>query len=494
MSRHLVLLLLAGCVLLAPQPAVAQPKEERKQTIIPADGTDVLQFLLDRAGIKPIKKAELWSLGRMDDVIVIVLGDPDLITAGRQPHALAANVASSGGGVLIASDSSTRLVHDLGDIHIPGTVAGGPKTRRESLFLGRDNLPFVVPRRRPLGNPDTYWDLFEGLTRIATNKPAYIQLNVGRSVTPLASYSEDCVVNPTNGRVRNVDAGRDFFAVSVGGLGPTLILADPSIFLNQMMLATDPAGTRTDNLEFAARVVNYLSHEDGRPKRKRCVFFQNGEVVERFDTLRNAMQPPLPLPNLWAMQPKITDLADKLVDDVQTKDIPNRLLGEQESTRNDRFRGIMVYVLALLTIRAAWYLLRRLWAVKRPADGPPAPPGGLPVTDRGEKPVGVFDRRQRELLRRNNLYEPVHAAVREMFLAAGAPPDAGAKLPRVRIDSIVTRPDTLKEALQELWRIGFGPPRVVTVNRWRQLEPLFERVRQAHADGKWSFEAPRHRG
>ena len=45
----------------------------------------------------------------------------------------------------------------------------------------------------------------------------------------------------------------------------------------------------------------------------------------------------------------------------------------------------------------------------------------------------------------------------------------------------------LREALADLWKIAHGPPRVVTVQRWNLLEPLFERLRTAHAEGKWRF-------
>ena len=70
---------------------------------------------------------------------------------------------------------------------------------------------------------------------------------------------------------------------------------------------------------------------------------------------------------------------------------------------------------------------------------------------------------------------------------ANAPTDAGKKLPKVVISDVVSRPETLREALTDLWKIAHGPPRVVTVQRWNLLEPLFERVRQAHAEAKWRF-------
>jgi hypothetical protein len=74
-----------------------------------------------------------------------------------------------------------------------------------------------------------------------------------------------------------------------------------------------------------------------------------------------------------------------------------------------------------------------------------------------------------------------------MFAESGAPAEAGQKLPKVAISKAISRPNTLRDALADLWKIAHGPPRVVTVQRWNVLEPLFERVRQAYADGKWHF-------
>src|SRR5205823_6219135 len=123
---------------------------------------------------------------------------------------------------------------------------------------------------------------------------------------------------------------------------------------------------------------------------------------------------------------------NKVVDQFETNDVVNKaLVGTGEPERNRRFKFIMEFILAMLAIRAAWYLVKRLWIAKRSSDPPSAVPGGLPTAPRGERLAGVFDRRQRELLRRNILYEPASAVVRELFAEAGAPPDAGKKLPKV---------------------------------------------------------------
>ena len=396
---------------------------------------------------------------------------------------------------LYGMDLANAFRHSGASVITGSPTSGGRDTNEKSLFMGRSNLPFVVPLPQPANASGAQWELFKDLARIATNKPSYIVSPEprGELAAPLATFPDDCVVMVPNAFFKPVDEERHFFALGGTGAHPDtlqdyrfLALADPSVFINQMMLADDPANGRTDNLEFAARVVGFLAAEDGR--RTRCLFYQNGEIVERFDTLRSMMRPPLPMPNIWAMQEKITDLGNKVIDHFETNDTANKaFVGSGDAERNRRFKFIMEFVLALLCVRAGWYLVKRLWVSRRKPDGPSAVAGGLPPTRQGDRPAGVFDRRQRELLRRNNLFEPIRTLVREMFAEANAPTDAGKKLPKVVISDVVARPDTLREALADLWKIAHGPPRVVTVQRWNLLEPLFERLRTAHAEGKWRF-------
>lgn len=477
-------------------------KDDAKKPTVPADGTEILQYLLDRARIKPVTVEELrQGLTRFDDVIVISLGNPHAATRGGWiPISLATHAMQFGGAAMIAADSAVdfRAGNFAADAAIPnGSVYGRlGRTRPASLFLKRDALPFVVPKDPPPnGSPES--DLFEGMTRIATNKPSFIlnPVPINAFRTHLATYPSDCFVfDPRTGREERVDPDKHLFAVGGSGWHPNfgrtyrfLTLADPSVFINQMMVASDENGP-VNNLVFAARVVEFLAERDDGGRRTRCVLYQNGEIVERFDTLRSAMQPPLPLPNFQALQEKLTEFVNRTIDNLETKDAFNQgLVGREESTRNQNFKWIMRGFLILFLIRIVYYLLKRTWSAKRPPDGPAPPSGGLPSTEAGERPPGIFDRRQRELLRRNNLYEPVRVIIREMFHEAGAPADPGKRLPEVEISDVVTKPDTLVDALTDLWKIAYGPARVVTVQRWRLLEPLFERVRQAHAEGKWRF-------
>lgn len=505
MTRRLLASLLAFVALAATPAAAQQPRaDEPKGPTIPADGTEVLQYLLDLKRIKPVTAQELKNLNRLEDVIVIVLGQSNDWQGGNQsPLEWASHVMYNGGAALVAADTKVDFPRSFtgararvvgqSPTRIPGTIVTG--TARGTLYLGQPNMPFVVPLPRPPVGDGPEWELFDGLTRIATNTPSYIQ-----SPDPRGEFGSQLAGFPNGsfttefGRSRNLDPDVEFFALGGSGMNPDskrryrfLAIADPSVFINSMMIGSDQE-VAPDNLQFAERVIKYLSEEDGRMKRTRCLLIQNGEIVERFDTVRSMMRPPLPLPNIWAMQEKLTDLGNKIIDQFETNDTVNKgFVGSTESERTRRFKFIMEFILAMLCIRAGWYLLKRVWIARRKPDGPSAVAGGLPSTAKGDRPAGFFDRRQRELLRRNNLFEPVRTAIRGMFVEAGVPDDAGKKLPRVVIADAVTRSDTLREALQDLWKIAYGPARVVTVQRWNLLEPIFERVRQAHADGKWRF-------
>src|SRR5262249_29434134 len=91
------------------------------------------------------------------------------------------------------------------------------------------------------------------------------------------------------------------------------------------------------------------------------------------------------------------------------------------------------------------------------------------------------------LFGRNNVYEPARDLVREFFASIGIRGEPGPKHPRLVISNVVRKPDSLRKAVKDFWKLAYGPPQVLTVNRWREMEPYFDRLRQAHADGKWQF-------
>jgi hypothetical protein len=505
MTRRIPVGFAAAVLLLAPVPGFAQrggPLEDARQPAgVSGDGTEVFRWLLDRAGVTPVQPWELRDLD-FGNVIVIVLGDPapHRTIQWRSPEDWATHAVKRGGAALVATDSAHVFANEFpfsrDRRNRPYTVAGIKVQGDDRGYLGRPNCPFAVPRARPpAAGPE--WGLFDGLTRVATNAPSFFTLPLPQAGAPhvLAGFPDGCSF---------VDAFREDdpadFPLAVGRSGSHpesgeryrfLALADSSVFINEMMVPVRPGDGPPDNLLFATRVVSFLSEEGGEQARKRCLFIQNGEVIGSFDDLNGLLRPPpppIPLPSLDKLQPKLVDAGNQILDRLQTNNAHNTaLLGRTPERQARRLRDVMTGLLVVVCIYSAWFVLRRVWGARQPTDVPPPPPGGKPPTAPGVPQPGVFDRRQQELLRRNNVYDPVRVAVREMFAAAGAPAAAGPKLPKVVISDVVRRPDTLRAALAELWKIGYGRPRAVTAQRWAVLEPLFGRARQAHADGKWRF-------
>ena len=481
---------LATAGVVAQQPT-AQPVE-----IAPA-GTELYRALFDLRGIKPIKRQELQNLRRYDDLIVVVIGSAEFSDIA-DPVDFATRVLGSEGAALIAADTTL----DLGwtEFRTTARIVGAQIdcTDAERVLAVREpgsapdvpprplrSCPFVVPltpdeiRAAPDPN-EGIGKVFRGLTRVATNSPGYIVTDnlSGRFRSPLASLPRNTFQLVPGGMVRlpqNV-----FFAIGSDGgdLGgyQFLALADHSVFINQMLL--EPG---TDNLELADRTIEYLQGSLGQ--RKRCLFVENGRVVENFDGLRKAFSNPggMPIPNLGAMQDKLTDLGNAIVDDIQTRNVPNTIL--------DRVLGRTRVWWSLVALAAAYgviHLLRRWASARKPTDVPPPPT--VPGAPTG--PPGVFDRRQKELLRRDNVYEPVRDTVREFFVAIGIHGEQGPRHPKLVIADVVRKPDSLRKAIRDFWKLAYGPPQEVSLARWRELEPYFGRLREAHADGKWRFVMP----
>jgi len=503
-------LLTAAALLLFPAIvlAQAQPKiEPTPKTIeIPADGSELFRALLDRAGIKPIKEQDARSLLHAEDVIVIVMG-----TTNHNHHrsnfgnglTIAKSIIDNGGAALIASDSALELATfnpgnrpHISSMRIKCHVPELTHTvvLEDGSIEAQPDCPYLIPiePRQDLG-----WDaespltkLFSGdkqgarkLTRIATNSSSFLALQGfgGEMQQPLAKFPRGCVARRTD------PWGTDTFKIeealfAVGGYGTQdefsgsyrfLAMADQSVFINQMLI--EPG---TENLELTYRVIEFLQ---GPTTRRRCLFIENGRVIEKFDDLRHAFakpKPPLPMPNLGAMQEKLVDMGNKLVDDLQSRNVFNKAL--------DRIFGlpsIVRLLLLLATLYGMWFILRRMFVSRKPTDLPQPPA----VAGVATGPPGVFDRRQKELIRRNNIYEPVHDLVREYFASSGIHGEQGPKLPKLVISKAVRKPESLRMALRDFWKLAYGPPQEVSVNRWRELEVYFDRLRIAHTEGKWHF-------
>ena len=485
------------------------PEPQPPQVQIPGGGTELLRALLDREGIEPIREFDANKpLDRNTIVISIGLLDG---TDWNDPLQHVRRVIAVGGAALIATDSFSRVhEHDrdprtnnpVGWFH-RGTVTADWQNPQHT-YNSRPDCPIVVPvSPDEVGDaperPGRVWNVFRGLKRVVTNQPTYFQERRFRQEYqyPLArlpkSSRASADENPNVSRAIN----SPLFAV--GGDGPDwfgnpgfsfLAMADSSVFINQMLMEQN-----TDNLELTLRAIEYLQGPD--KTRTKCLFYENGRVVEKFDGLRNAMAKPRPkippeaMPNLGGVlgknQDKLIDAANGFADQLQNRDaIHKMLVGDPGSERERNSAANWIERTAIVaSVAVILFLLRRLWRAKHPQDIPPAPVTGAGAASTG--PPGVFDRRQKELVRRNNVYEPVRQLTREFFATAGAPENPGPQMPDLEISDAVRKPNSLRQALRDMWRLAYGPPTPMSAQRWFELEPYFERLKLAHTENKWRF-------
>lgn len=497
-----------AAALLAVPTARAQPPgfpepAPQPQVVIPAAGTELFRALLDRKGIEPVTPDDPRFANPDANTIVVVIG---VLPGGDWNEGLGRvrQAIAAGGAALIATDSSVNLYeHDNGPRNgnpvgwLTGDVTADWRND-EHTYQRKSTCPYVVPISpdelgAPPQKPGRVWSVFRGLTRVTTNQPTSFQpQRLGRE------YQYRLARFPDSARIDGERPNRPpLFAV--GGDGPArfnapgysfLAMADSSVFINQMLMAPG-----TDNFKLTEQAIEYLQGPD--KARKKCLFYENGIVVEKFDGLRESMRtppakiPPGAMPNLGPLfgkhQHKLVDFLDAKVGELEEKDVFHRsLVGTPGSPRErNTAAGYLERAAVLASIAGVLYLLLRLWRVRHTQDVPPAPSTGAGVASTG--PPGVFDRRQKELVRRNNVYEPVRNMAREFFAAAGAPENPGPRMPELEITRAVRKPDSLRHAIRDMWRLAYGPPTPMTAQRWFELEPYFERIKQAHAEGKWRF-------
>src|SRR5262249_50964145 len=151
--------------------------------------------------------------------------------------------------------------------------------------LGESDCPYVVPiAPEDEEAADAAWQVFRGLNRIATNTPAFLRVDWGeRIAAPRARFPNGCSLGPLQRTRLPKDAlfaagGELLFPGINRPLARFLAMADHSVFINQMLI--EPG---TDNLELTYRIIEYLQ---GPNKRKKCIFVEDGKLVEEFDTLR----------------------------------------------------------------------------------------------------------------------------------------------------------------------------------------------------------------
>jgi hypothetical protein len=417
------------------------------------------------------------------------------------PNQIASYAAQTRGNILIASSDRYQFPACSPNDKITGFPV--ECSNLEATLRGKlPDCPFVIPApgsevENLKSTRSAEQRLFievgneqKALTHVAAGAPSYITLDSieQKDLKPLAFFPRGCKAR--NGNANDSFSLNQKTAFAVGGdlIEPNnslhfrfLAFASSKVFNNALLyLATaDNPEDQTDNMELCFRTIDYL--QGPNQQRKKCVFFENGRLIDHFDDLARATAGktmPFPSINLGSLQKDLIDRGNSLLDGFQKEDTPNKIVN-----RLLPLRTLALTLFWVISISACFFMLRKLVGSRKPTNIPPAPT----IAGATSEPPGVFERRQKELLRRNNVYEAVRDLVRDFFESVGIHGEPGAKHPKVQISKVVRKPDSLRLAIKDLWRLAYGPPQVVGVSQWRDLEPYFEKVRQAHEDGKWAF-------
>jgi hypothetical protein len=259
------------------------------------------------------------------------------------------------------------------------------------------------------------------------------------------------------------------------GEGRVLVLADHSVFINQMMLPVPPDN---GNLAFAFNCLSWLRGE--RLERRRVLFVEDGAVQTKFDVplksgrlTRDEM-----LRALWGRRNEIAGWANDALDSWQQSKGVDEALGEDLEARGVSPPAVAKYALLGLTALLVVYGLYRLGTRlrHRPEKGLPAlgaEPGGMPP---------VIEQRHLTLLRSGNVWEAARELTRQWFAARGAPPSGAA--PRVESAGGWWRRRRVRALVGWLWRLAHAEvPGRVPPGRLRGLLRRLEELDAALARG-----------
>jgi hypothetical protein len=430
------------------------------------EGTHTLRAILNKMELEPIPSEGQFRNevinGDSSRMLIIVLGEDREKQEGsvldRIPHGRGRikSFLASGGAILVASD---RELCDWAKPSQQSSIVTGAfvqATLLESMYRGSADCPFV----HPLVNEDV--PVFDGLRRVATNRPSYLNLRSVRPLPSLARFPKDCELE-TRLPAENLKP----FVFAAGGRvenGRMLVLADHSVFINDMMLKTD-----NDNFDLACNALQWLT-ENG--KRNRVLLVDEGAVVANFNVILK--EPPLPpLPGL-PPESELIRVTEQRLAQLQRENYFNNkavsALGGEDTARRYLIRVLVVVGTVGLLIFAGL----RLGRVRHRID-PRLPSSGPELWQASAATLAA--QRQQALVQAGNFWEPARALARQFFeTVANCRPDSwatpGRRPPQLNLAQAGGR--RIDKDVRALWRLAASttPYRVAAVDFQRLLTLL----------------------
>jgi hypothetical protein len=456
-------ILFAGCVI---SPAFGQPKARPY-----GEETYAFRGVLSALHVEPPPPAN-DLLDRPQNRILIVFGRTEVLDPmldGRLKEFIEA-----GGAVMIATDrrTSDRLFQEIG-VRISG-VSVTTLPAADLAYRNMPECPFVweFGQIKANGGPRAGF-LFQGLgiePRVATNLPSAIagSTNIIPAATLRAPGHSFSLAGLRDFRV-SVD-GQSLFAVVGNPLtwkkGRLLVLADHSIFINDMMLQAD-----TDNIRFAFNAVRWLADAGNGQRRTTVVFLDDGEFQADFNVSLDYPPPPdMPL----------VPLANEIIIGLERENAFNNMLFEMTGGPTPVLRTTaLVLTLGLLLLG----LYRFLQGRYRPDARAPKLPCRL---DALTAAVPTVERRHQAVIAQGNLAEAARELAHQAFAAVGLTPSADAPPPAVSVSGWAPfRAWRWGREVRSLWSMAArGPVRRVSPAALQQLDVTLHNLLAAVAAGQ----------
>jgi hypothetical protein len=475
----LMIRLLLGSVMVAT-PLLAQevPLDPVARDKAVREGTHVLRRILFDEGFTALEGFDDLAVAP-EKTLLVVLGN--LESLHQVPGGLRRFVLN-GGAVLLASDRPVRdrdaanALIEFAGVSIAGNHLVTPNFWE--CYQNREYCPFVLPAAGARVNLFVDADGLP-LKPVATNVPA--QLLTRRLLPPLGVLAvlTNSVLQETAEGLQPVNGWPILVRGGPLGEGRAILLADHSLFINEMMMPYD-----TGNVEFAVNIIRYLKDN----KREKVLFLEEGVVQTRLDL--PLQSPQLNLDELLAL---LYSRKDALLQEAE------RWIAQQEDNDNaverwlveqlDRTFGwqrLLFGLVVAATLLVGLYALVRLWIFERYGSDRTTP---LLVNAAAkvlpEKPL--LEQRLEALLRQGDIRELLGQLARQALRSMGLPPprSPGDPLPELQGASWWSAWHW-RWRLLRLWRLAAGewpsrlPPR--KLQEWQQE---IKALQQAQAAGHW---------
>jgi len=491
--------LLVLIILAMPAPIRAQAEPQQFSF-----GTHALRRILH---VNKFKALEDWD--DLDDepgqTLLVLLGHLRGDFNRSIPGGLE-NFVRRGGGVLLATDQASPVRSPAGQelIRVAGTVVSGYAV---SALRPGPTDPWISPLRATRVNPKAVYrgqpecvivsptkegkPLFVGRTAsqpdevgLATNRPSYLwNSDLPEHVRRVAEFPIGCRYDyPTGPRyLFPTDKPPPFAVRSEFGNGRLLLLADHSIFINEMMLKSD-----NGNVDFTYNAIEWLKGDN--KERNRVLFVSDGKIETRLDI--PIREEPVSLLDVQAGL--IQDANEKLKEfeakqpwgnaNAETVRTISRYTSRPELGGARGF-GFYRLLIVLGVLGVSFYGLVRL----RRASFHPEPhvPLFAAAASRHAPSASALNQRYRHAVQEDNLGDYAHMLAQEWLGAV----HRGEGPPRVIVGGGWWHRRSLRNLVGRIWRLAQADvPERMSQGEFRGFLADLERLRSALAGGDLRLE------